>query len=223
VTKKQRSLPKPVTVSVLMAVFNTPIQLVKRAIESVLAQDFQNFELIILDDGSELALSENLLLYCQQHQEKVTYLWHQNRGQSASINRGILLSSGKYIAIIDSDDEYKPNHLSVCLEAMSAADLIASCTDTIVDNPSDYYVPDRHDFQKSAHVDDCILFATLFGRKEVFEAISFKEIYAADSDFYEQATAQFLTKKLNSRTYIYYRNNPQSITALLKKEQLSFA
>jgi len=212
-----------VTVSVLMAIFNTPFELAKRAIDSVLCQDFQDFELIVLDDGSNEPLGQKLLQYCQVHQSKITYMRHQNCGQSQSINRGVKLSKGNYIAIIDSDDEYKPNHLSACLNEMAQVDLISSATETIVNSEEDYYVPDKHDNKKSIHVDDCILFATLFGKKEVFERLSFKNMYAADADFYTRASSHYQVKKVNLRTYIYYRNIANSVSATLKRKQRSLS
>jgi glycosyltransferase involved in cell wall biosynthesis len=212
-----------ITVSVLMAIYNTPFELAKRAIDSVLNQDLQNFELLILDDGSNLALGEKLLHYCQIHENKLTYIRIKNNGQSQAINRGVHFSRGQYIAIIDADDEYKHNHLSSCLQEMQFADLTSSLTETIVDDEADYYVPDKYDIKKNIHVDDCILFATLFGKKEVFKAISFKNMYAADSHFYEEASELYLVKKSTKRTYIYYRNISGSITAKLKEEQLFVA
>jgi glycosyltransferase involved in cell wall biosynthesis len=203
-----------------MAIYNTPFELAKRAIDSVLNQDLQSFELIILDDGSDLALGEKLLQYSALHENKLTYIRIKNNGQSQAINRGVHFSRGEYIAIIDADDEYKPNHLSSCLLEMQFADLTSSLTETIVNHDDDYYVPDKYDVKKNIHVDDCILFATLFGKKEVFKAISFKNMYAADSHFYEEASMLYLVKKLNARTYIYYRNISGSITAKLKEEQL---
>jgi hypothetical protein len=101
---------------------------------------------------------------------------------------------------------------------MKSLDLIASTTETIVNHESDYYVPDRFDTNKVIHVDDCILFATLFGKKEVFTSLNFKDMYAADAHFYERAEQQFMVQKLDLRTYIYYRNNPDSLTAKVKRE-----
>lgn len=215
------SYPHKVAISVLMAVFNTPYELVKRAVDSVLRQDFQDFELIVLDDGSDETLGIKLLQYCQIHQQKVTYVRHQNYGQSHSINRGVKLCNGTYVAIIDSDDEYKPNHLSACLNEMRQLDLISSATETIVSSEADYYVPDKYDFKKNVHVDECILFATLFGKKEVFERLPFQDMYAADAHFYNQASLLYRVKKIDLRTYIYYRNIANSITATLKENQLS--
>lgn len=210
-------------ISVLMTVFNTPFELVRRAIDSVLTQDYQSFELLVIDDGSEAELSEQVTGYCQIHQSKIRYVKHQNCGQSQSINRGVQISIGTYITIIDSDDEYRPNHLSACLNEMRYADLISSFTETIVTCEADHFVPDRFDHKKSIHVDDCTLFATLFGKREVFETLRFKTMYSADSEFYIRASLDYLAKKVNLKTYVYYRNSSHSITAKLKENQVIFS
>lgn len=209
-----------VKISVLMAVYNTEFALIKRAIDSVLNQNFQDFELIIIDDGSTNDTQSQLLDYATMNENKVSYLRHANRGQAKSINRGILNSIGDYITILDADDEYKPNHLWACLQEMQFADLIASTTKTIVDYEGDYYVPDKHDNSQLIHVDDCILFATLFGKREVFLNIKFQERYAADAHFYERAALKYLVKKVDLRTYIYYRNIPNSTCANLKRQNV---
>jgi glycosyltransferase involved in cell wall biosynthesis len=207
-------------VSVLMTVFNTEFFYTKRAIDSVLQQDFQDFELIIIDDGSKENDRESLLNYVEKYENKISYIRHSNRGQSESINRGVLYSQGEYITIIDSDDEYKPNHLSTCVREINEMDLICSNSETIVDSENDYYVSDKNDLTKLIHLDEVILFGTLFGRKKVFTTIDFKTGFAADSDFYERATQLFRVKKLDLRTYVYHRNIPNSICAIIKKANL---
>jgi glycosyltransferase involved in cell wall biosynthesis len=211
---------KQMKVTVLMTVFNTNLLYTKRAIDSVLNQDFQDFELIIIDDGSKENNRESLMDYVEKYEDKISYIRHSNRGQSESINRGVLYSLGEFITILDSDDEYKPNHLSACLSEMNELDLICSTSETIVDNDNDYYVPDKYDQTKLIHLDEVILFGTLFGRKKVFNSIYFKTGFAADSDFYEQATNLFRVKKLDLRTYIYHRNIPNSICATIKKNNI---
>jgi len=207
-------------VSVLMTVFNTDFSYTKRAIDSVLHQDFQDFELIIIDDGSKGKNRELLMDYVEKNEDKISYIRHSNRGQSESINRGVLYSLGEYITIIDSDDEYKQNHLSSCLMEINDLDLICSTSETIVDNDNDYYVPDKNDLSKLIHLDEATLFGTLFGRKKVFTSIEFKTRFAADADFYERATKLFSVEKLDLRTYIYHRNIPNSICARTKKANL---
>lgn len=210
----------PVKISVLMSLYNTDFEVSQRAIRSVLNQDFQEFELIIIDDGSLANDRDSLLRLVEAHEDKIVYIRHRNQGQADSINRGVLNSKGDFITILDSDDEYKPNHLSSCLREMYDVDLICSTTETIVDSPEDYYVPDKNDLSKHIHLDEVILFGTLFGRKHVFDAIEFEGGFAADSHFYEKALAQFPTKKVALRTYIYYRNNPNSTCSTVKKENL---
>jgi glycosyltransferase involved in cell wall biosynthesis len=207
-------------ISVLMAVYNTDFSYIKRAIDSVLLQDFQDFELIIIDDGSSATNRESLLQYAEKHENKIIYLRHSNRGQSESINRGVLNSVGEFITILDGDDEYKSNHLSSCLREVKEEDLICSTTETIVDTKDDYYVPDKNDLTKLIHLDETVLFGTLFGRKKVFSSIKFKSGFAADADFYERAETQFRVKKVDLRTYIYHRNIPNSICSTIKKEAL---
>ena len=203
-----------------MTVFNTDFSYTKRAIDSVLHQDFQDFELIIIDDGSKGNDRELLMDYVEKNEDKISYIRHSNRGQSESINRGVLYSLGEYITMIDSDDEYKQNHLSSCLMEINDLDLICSTSETIVDNDNDYYVPDKNDLSKLIHLDEATLFGTLFGRKKVFTSIEFKTRFAADADFYERATKLFSVKKLDLRTYIYHRNIPNSICARTKKANL---
>ena len=211
---------KQVKISVLMAIYNTDFSYIKRAIDSVLNQDFQDFELIIIDDGSTATNRESLLQYAEKHENKIIYLRHSNRGQSESINRGVLNSVGEFITILDGDDEYKSNHLSSCLREVKEEDLICSTTETIVDTNDDYFIPDKNDLTKLIHLDETVLFGTLFGRKKVFSSIKFKNGFAADADFYERAETQFRVKKVDLRTYIYHRNIPNSICSTIKKENL---
>ncbi|NQW77325.1 MAG: glycosyltransferase family 2 protein [Cytophagales bacterium] len=211
-------MPKNIKISVLMAVYNTEFHLTKRAIDSVLEQDFQDFELIIIDDGSKGNDRKSLLEYVEKHEDKIVYIRHSNRGQAKSINRGVLISVGEFITILDSDDEYKPFHLSACLQEMENVDLICSTTETVVNSSDDYYVPDKNDLSKPIHLDDAVLFGTLFGHQKVFKSIDFEGGFAADSAFYERAQIQFRAKKVFQKSYIYYRNNPNSTCAVLKRE-----
>jgi len=201
-----------------MTVFNTDFSYTKRAIDSVIKQDFQDFELIIIDDGSKANDRESLLNYIEKYEHKISYIRHSNRGQSESINRGVLYSLGEYITILDSDDEYKSNHLGLCLSQINELDLIHSTAETIVDNDNDYYVPDKNDLTKLIHLDDVVLFGTFFGKKEVFAKLQFKTGFSADSDFCDRATKLFNVKKLDLRTYVYHRNIPNSICAKMKSD-----
>jgi glycosyltransferase involved in cell wall biosynthesis len=201
-----------------MAVYNTEFVLVQRAIESVMKQDHENVELLVVNDGSKEELTNELEKYVKQF-PKIRYFFHENRGFPLTMNRGIEEAKGTYIGFCDSDDEYKPNHISKCLEQMNQYDVIASLTETVVDTEEDYYVPDRFDQTKNVHVDDCIITGTLFGKATIFKELKFKNIYSQDYDFFQRAKEKYKVEKLNLKTFIYYRNNQDSVCSQLKKNR----
>ena len=93
-------------VSVIIIFFNAE-RFISEAIESVLRQTYDNWELLLVDDGSSDGSSAIALRYAQQYPERLRYLdhaGHENRGMSASRNLGIRHGRGKYIGFLDSDD-----------------------------------------------------------------------------------------------------------------------
>jgi len=94
-------------VSVIIPTFNRG-RLLKEAVDSVLAQDYPDFELIVVDDGSVDDSAEILHAYGQ----RLNLIQQQNRGVSAARNAGIAAASGRYIAFLDSDDLWLPQKLT---------------------------------------------------------------------------------------------------------------
>jgi len=86
--------------------------IIKDAIDSVLAQDYTEFELIVVDDGSTDHTSDVLDSYGND----IKVLFQKNKGVSAARNRGIAEASGKFIAFLDSDDLWMPQKLTVQME-----------------------------------------------------------------------------------------------------------
>jgi glycosyltransferase involved in cell wall biosynthesis len=82
--------------------------IVKEAIDSVLAQDFSDYELIVVDDGSDDRTPEILEAY----KDQIAVIHQANRGVSAARNRGIAAAAGRLIAFLDSDDLWLPQKLS---------------------------------------------------------------------------------------------------------------
>lgn len=93
-------------ISVIIPTYNRA-DLLKDAVDSVLAQTYQDFELLIIDDGSTDHTRELLASY----ETHVTYLFQGNRGVSSARNLGIRSSTGEYIALLDSDDLWLPSKL----------------------------------------------------------------------------------------------------------------
>lgn len=104
-------------VSVIMPAFNRS-DVIDDAINSVLAQTYENWELIVADDGSEDNLLEHLSQNYSEYFEngKLKYFkFHQNKGVSAARNLALKHSQGKYISYLDSDNQWKPEFLQIML------------------------------------------------------------------------------------------------------------
>jgi glycosyltransferase involved in cell wall biosynthesis len=104
-------------VSVYIPSFNRA-HLIENAIRSVLAQTYQDWELIIIDDGSTDNTQQVVAELTAGHEDRVRYVWQENRGLFYSRNRGAELARGKYVAPLDSDDAWEPHHLADCVEAL---------------------------------------------------------------------------------------------------------
>jgi glycosyltransferase involved in cell wall biosynthesis len=94
-------------VSVIIPTYNRAWVL-REAIDSVLAQEFKDFELIVVDDGS----TDNTGEILDSYEQDILVLRQSNKGVSAARNRGIDAAEGRLIAFLDSDDLWLPRKLS---------------------------------------------------------------------------------------------------------------
>lgn len=120
---KPKALPN---VSVIIPTYNRA-HLIMQSIESVLAQTYPQYEIIIIDDGSTDNTQEVLKGLIDG--EKVRYIWQENKGESAARNHGIRQAQGQYIAFLDSDDLWVSEKLEKqvdCLEKHPDAGLVQS-------------------------------------------------------------------------------------------------
>ncbi|MDD3878171.1 MAG: glycosyltransferase family 2 protein [Bacteroidales bacterium] len=84
--------------------------LLKRAVESVIIQTFKNWELIVVDDGSTDNTKDVIAAI---NNNKIRYIYQENKERSAARNKGIDLSKGHYICFLDSDDYFLENRLDL--------------------------------------------------------------------------------------------------------------
>jgi len=107
---EEKIVEKQPLVSVIMPCYNGE-KFISEAIESVINQTYQNWELIIVDDGSKDKSKEIIKQYCATD-NRITYIQHKkNKGIPFARNTGIKISNGEYIAFLDQDDLWLPEKL----------------------------------------------------------------------------------------------------------------
>jgi glycosyltransferase involved in cell wall biosynthesis len=200
-------------VSVILPVFNRR-HLIGRAIASVQNQTIDDWELLIIDDGSIDGLENDILPLIAQ-KSNFRYMKHANRRLSASRNIGIHASLGHFITFLDSDDEYTARHLELRVRYLKEnpdVDIIHGGVELIGDEDS-FYVQDAFNPAKKIHISDCCVGATFFGKKKTFvESGGFKQTeYSAESEFLPRLSNLATVQKVDFPTYRYYTGLEDSI------------
>jgi Glycosyl transferase family 2 len=108
---------RPPTVSVVMSVYNGG-PFLEEAVSSIRAQTFDDFEFVIVDDGSTDESPATLARHAAIDR-RLKVLQQPNRGLIAALNRGLAVASGSYVARMDADDVAKPHRLSLQVDALS--------------------------------------------------------------------------------------------------------
>jgi glycosyltransferase involved in cell wall biosynthesis len=177
-------------ISVVIPVYNGENYL-RLAIESVLGQTFQDFEIIVIDDGSKDSTPD----IAQSFGDRVRYLRQENAGVAAAVNHGISLARGRYFAWLSHDDLWAPEKLSEQLRALQSVDGPAVCyTDIkLIDEEGKVFdekeapLPERHAILKAVIRGEPILFAaySLVCDLRCFEQVGLydlKKRYTQDAD-----------------------------------------
>ncbi|MBX7174811.1 MAG: glycosyltransferase family 2 protein [Pyrinomonadaceae bacterium] len=102
-------------ISVLIPVYNSE-NYIAEAIESVLRQTYQDFEIIVVDDGS----TDNTRQVIESFGEKVQYHYQKNYGAGVARNKCIALSRGDFLAFLDADDVWSKNKLELQMQEFEA-------------------------------------------------------------------------------------------------------
>lgn len=120
-------------ISVVIPAYNHE-KFIGAAIESVLHQSVEDFELIIVDDGSTDNTAGVIKSYTDS---RISYYYQENQDAFNTINRGVGLAKGKYIAILNSDDVYTTNRFEKILDFINGTDKVCVITDVIPISDSD--------------------------------------------------------------------------------------
>ena len=177
-------------VSVIIPVYNVE-KYVAEAINSVLAQTYTNFEIIIIDDGSTDRSKE----ICQQFTDfRIKIIHQQNRGLAGARNTGIRHAQGEYLAFLDSDDLWLPEKLEKHVDHLenSLNVGVSFSRSAFIDQNGKslgLYLLTEMDGEIDLHRMFCRCpvgnGSTVVIRKEVFEAIRFQDnLHGSIEDFY---------------------------------------
>lgn len=225
---KKIDLAEPL-VSVILPVFNAQAY-ISEAIESVLAQDYRNFELIIINDGSTDNSAKIIESYTSDTRLKYIKL-HQNNGISLALNLGLEMANGEFIARMDADDIAFPNRLSKQVSFMKRHTDYVACGSSVI-----FF--NEHNTQYKAHFPSTneeiraalslfshhISHPTIMMRAETIRLnrlrYSTSHLYAEDFHLWSKMIK--LGKLYNFKEpLLYYRHHSSQVSAEYRKNQLA--
>ncbi len=123
---RPRSPQVPVTVSILTPFYNTG-EIFLETLQSVVHQSFQEWEWIIVDDGSNDALTTSLLAQVASADSRIRIFRQPNQGPSVARNKASELANGRYFCLLDSDDLLEPTFLEKTLWFLESQPAFAFC------------------------------------------------------------------------------------------------
>lgn len=191
-------------VSVLMTVFNQKKSYFEKAVESILDQTYQNFELLLVDDGSTSQECLDLIDFYLQKDSRIKLIRNsQNMGIIKSRNKGLLRATGKYVAILDSDDIAEKNRLEMQCDFMEKNPTYALCASwtQIIDEQGTISGKKKGPTDYAAIKNNILSYnffthSTCFFRKDALEKTGFyneKSLKCEDYDLILRIIAKFPT------------------------------
>lgn len=212
-------------VSVIIPAYNAA-PYIKETLDSVFAQTYRPFEVIVVNDGSPdtPALEEALASY----RDKVIYIKQENRGPSCARNTGLRAAGGTLVSLLDSDDIWRPNYLeeqTQFLREHPEFDLVYCNArffgDSIYDGKEYMDVcPSNGEATSVAIISRrCHVFTSVTARKEVLRSFGFDEslLFCEDFDLWLRLTAAGHKIGYHRKVLVYYRKHGTSLSANLKR------
>jgi hypothetical protein len=215
------------TLSVVMSMYNQE-PYVRESIESVLAQTYKDFELIIIDDGST---DRSQQIVAKFSDPRIRYFSNgKNLGIVATSNRGLGLARGKYIARIDSDDIAHVDRFQLqvkFLENRREIGLVGSYYETIEDRPRTMVTPlEPEEIVDTLMVGNCFGHSTIMFRRELFEQhnLVYPQVGGGSEDYaFYLRCAPFVKMANIPKVLVYYRVHPHQISYVQNELQTSYA
>lgn len=186
-------------------------RLLLRALRSLLLQTWQDWEALVVDDGSTDA-TPLLVAALAAEEPRLRLFRTAHRGAGAARWYGIRRARGTFITFLDSDDEYHREHLQV------RADYVLTHPDVqfmhggveVIGPP---LVPDRYNPQRWIPVSECVVGGTFVVRRTLLLQLGYpRRAFADDALFFERLQAAGIEPVVVPfSTYRYYRTTPDSL------------
>lgn len=190
-------------------------QYLSEAVQSVLDQTLQDFEIVVVDDGSTDEQTKQII--SQLNNPKIRVIRQENKGLSAARNAGIKEAKGEFIVPLDADDKLDPTYLEKCLwvfEHNAQAGWVYTATQTFGDY--DYVWLEEFDFQR--FLERNLIPATAMYRKKDWEIVGgYDESFIAYEDW--EFWMKFLTQDLcpvflPEPLFLYRKHHPSMLNVV---------
>lgn len=219
-------------ISVIMSVYKEPIEWMRQSIDSILNQTYTNFECIIVNDKPDRKENAQLLNEYAQKDSRIKIIANeQNIGLTKSLNKGLAVAQGEYIARMDADDVSLPNRFEEQSKLLDNDNEVMVCGSDVVTLDKDGKVGS---IIKTCHTDDDIKVSMIFQSPIIHpvsmfrkcigkKAIRYNEYYACAQD-YALWVDLFGYKMANiPQVLLQYRLSDYNITSQKRNLQLTYS
>ncbi|PSU95985.1 hypothetical protein C0W80_17890 [Photobacterium leiognathi subsp. mandapamensis] len=198
-------------ISVILCVYNAQ-DYIEECLLSLKEQNEKNFEVIIINDGSN-DNSENIIFECvNNYNLDAKYIYQENIGLTKSLNKAIDLCSGEYIARMDADDISLPDRFNDSLKFLKENDLdiLTTKSERFSESGEVSFIPsinnNKISFGKNyLKFGNPFIHGTFFGKREVFESLKYNEDFRTAQDFDFLCRVVFSSYKLGYLNKVLYK------------------
>lgn len=218
----------PPKISVVMSAYNAE-KYIAKAIGSILNQTFRDFEFIIINDGSK-DNTLNIIKKCQKEDKRIKIINNKgNIGLTKSLNKGLKIAKGKYIARMDADDISMPERFQIqydFLEKNPKIFLVGSSCFIMYEGGirigSQICLVDPTGIKKKLEKKCCMIHPSIMFKSDNQTFYREKFLYAQDYDLYLRIISNNKRIHIIQEPLVKYRTNSKSISITKNKQQKLF-